>query len=83
MLKSSRAREGYQHALAGWIDPGWVGSKLTLELKNNRRYRSLPLYPGMRIGQIVFHTMSQTPIKSYTEVGNYNNHARVMPSVAS
>jgi len=83
VLKSSRAREGYQHALAGWIDPGWVGSKLTLELKNNRRYRSLPLYPGMRIGQIVFHTMSQTPIKSYTEVGNYNNHARVMPSVAS
>ena len=81
VLKSSRAREGYQHALAGWCDPGWHGSKPTLELKNNKQFSRLPLYPGLRIGQMVFHSMSQIPVKSYSEVGNYNNHDRVMPSV--
>jgi len=30
VLKSSRAREGLNHLLAGWCDPGWHGSKLTL-----------------------------------------------------
>jgi dCTP deaminase len=25
VLKSSRAREGLQHLLAGWCDPGWHG----------------------------------------------------------
>ena len=37
VLKSSRAREGLQHLLAGWCDPGWNGSRLTLELKNVRQ----------------------------------------------
>ena len=43
VLKSSRARDGLNHLLAGWCDPGWHGSKLTLELKNERRYHDLPL----------------------------------------
>ncbi len=81
VLKSSRAREGYQHLLAGWIDPGYRG-RLTLEIKNIRKYHELPLYPGMRIGQIVFHHMSQVPVKSYAETGHYLDHDRVMPSVA-
>ncbi len=81
VLKSSRARAGYQHMLAGWCDPGWHGSRLTLELKNVRLHHPLPLYPGFRIGQMVFHTMSSAPLKSYAEVGNYNNHSTVMPSV--
>ena len=70
VLKSSRAREGYQHLLAGWIDPGYRG-RLTLEIKNIRKYHELPLYKGMRIGQIVFHHMSQVPVKSYAETGHY------------
>ena len=82
LLKSSRAREGYDHAAAGFADPGWHGSKLTMELKNNRRHHSLPLYPGMKIGQMIFHQMSNVPVHSYRETGNYNNHATVMPSVA-
>ena len=57
-LKSSRARAGYSHMLAGWIDPGWHGSKLTLELQNARKMHSLPLYPGLKIGQIIFYWMS-------------------------
>ena len=81
VLKSSRAREGLNHLLAGWCDPGWHGSKLTLELKNERRYHDIPLYPGLKIGQMVFHVMSNIPVHSYALTGNYNNHLTVMPSV--
>lgn len=34
-LKSSRAREGYENLHAGYADPGWHGSALTLELKTH------------------------------------------------
>ena len=83
VLKSSRARDFYGHMLAGWCDPGWYGSKLTLELKNERRYHPLPLYPNLKIGQMVFFRMSAVPLKSYAhpEVGHYNNHKTVMPNV--
>jgi len=82
LLKSSRAREGYDHGFAGFADPGWNGSKLTLEIKNNRLHHPLPLYPGLKIGQMVFHMMSEVPMHSYAETGHYNNHLTVMPSVA-
>lgn len=82
VLKSSRAREGYNHLLAGWVDPGFNSSRLTLELKNERLHHALPLYPGLKIGQIVFHAMSNVPMRSYRETGHYNNHLTVMPSVA-
>ena len=82
VLKSSRARDFYGHMLAGWLDPGYHGSKLTLELKNERRYHPLPLYPNLKIGQIVFFRMSAVPLKSYALTGHYNNHKTVMPNVA-
>ncbi len=84
VLKSSRARSFYGHMLAGWCDPGWHGSKLTLELKNERLHHALPLFPGLKIGQMVFHLMSEVPMKHYglEGVGHYNNHVTVMPSVA-
>ena len=82
VLKSSRARSGLNHLLAGWCDPGWHGSRLTLELKNERVHHALPLFPGLKIGQMVFHVMSNVPLKSYAETGHYNNHLRVMPNVA-
>ena len=81
VLKSSRARDFYGHMLAGWLDPGYHGSKLTLELKNERRYHPLPLYPNLKIGQIVFFRMSAVPLKSYALTGHYNNHKTVMPNV--
>ena len=82
VLKSSRARSGLNHLLAGWCDPGWHGSRLTLELKNERAHHAQMLYPGMKIGQMVFHAMSNVPLKSYAETGHYNNHLTVMPNVA-
>jgi len=79
-LKSSRAREGYEHSHAGFADPEWCGSKLTLELVNARRLHSLPLYPGLKIGQMVFVITAGIPHISYAEAGHYNNQPRVMPS---
>jgi dCTP deaminase len=79
-LKSSRARAGYSHMLAGWCDPGWHGSKLTLELQNARKMHPLPLYPNLKIGQIIFFEMSEVPLKSYSIVGHYNNDTKVSAS---
>ncbi len=71
-LKSSRAREGYENLHAGYADPGWNGSTLTLELKNARQLQRLPLWPGLKIGQMVFFRMSTAPQTSYAIVGHYN-----------
>jgi dCTP deaminase len=79
-LKSSRAREGLDQALAVWCDPGWHGSVLTLELRNNRQLWPQLLWPGMKIGQAIFHLMSSRPIKSYAETGRYNLDKKVQAS---
>lgn len=78
-LKSSRAREGADQALAVWLDPGWRGSVLTLELRNNRQLHWLPLWPGMKIGQIIFHPC-EAPRRDYSETGRYNHDRTVMGS---
>ncbi len=79
-LKSSRAREGYENLHAGYADPGWHGSALTLELKNARQLQPLPIYPGLKIGQMVFFRMSQRPALSYAVTGSYNNDQLVSAS---
>jgi len=79
-LKSSRAREGYENLHAGYADPGWHGSALTLELKNARQLQPLPVYPGLKIGQMVFFRMSQRPALSYALTGHYNNDKLVSAS---
>lgn len=79
-LKSSRAREGYENLHAGYADPGWHGSTLTLELKNARQLQPLPIYPGLKIGQMVFFRMSAKPALSYAAVGHYNNDKLVSAS---
>jgi dCTP deaminase len=79
-LKSSRAREGYENLHAGYADPGWHGSALTLEIKNARQLQSLPVYPGLKIGQMVFFRMSQRPALSYALTGSYNNDKLVAAS---
>jgi dCTP deaminase len=79
-LKSSRAREGLDQALAVWADPGWYGSVLTLELRNNRQLWPQLLWPGMKCGQMVFHKMSDRPKRSYALTGRYNGDVSVMSS---
>ena len=76
-LKSTRARQGLEHLMAGYCDPGWSGSKLTLELQNARQHHPVALWPEMRIGQIVFHRMSDTPTRDYSLVGHYNHDISV------
>ena len=80
VLKSSLARAGLEHLLAGFIDPGFHDSVLTLEFKNAKRYSAFPLWPGMRCGQIVFTEMSDTPQASYRLTGRYNHDSKVSRS---
>ena len=77
-LKSSCGRRGYQHILAGWVDPGWYG-RLTLELYNPSQV-SLPLTPGMRIAQLVLHRCSKTPDRPYSQTGRYYGDMGVQPA---
>jgi dCTP deaminase len=72
VLKSSRAREGFDHAEAGWCDPSWYGSRLTMELCNQRRLHPLGIWPGMKIGQMKFLLVSGEPEVGYDQKGRYN-----------
>jgi len=80
VLKSSRAREGLQHLLAGYCDPGWHGSRLTLELKNVRQLHWVGLWPGLKIGQMKFLAMDARPLASYAVTGRYNGDHHVTAS---
>lgn len=80
-LKSTMARNGLEHLNAGWCDPGWTESRLTLELKNMTRYHHIKLTPGMKIGQMVFFRHSPVPDKaSYAITGQYNNQTGATPA---
>lgn len=73
-LKSSMARIGLNHALAGWCDAGWNGSVLTLELMNVTSNHTIVLKRGDRIGQMIFFSHQPVPEdKSYAARGRYNN----------
>jgi len=78
-LKSSRGREGYEHLSAGFIDPAWHSSKLTMELFNANP-NPIPIYKGLRIGQIIFTKTNAQPIKAYDQRGRYNNDNGVRES---
>lgn len=57
MLRSSAARMGIQHLLAGWGDPKYSGH-LTLELKNELKYHQIRLVGGDAIIQLRFHRLN-------------------------
>jgi len=77
-LKSSLARSGLEHLMAGWCDPGWNKSKLTLELKNLTQNHILLLKPGMKIGQVVFWECDPVPdYADYSNTGQYNGQETV------
>jgi dCTP deaminase len=100
-LKSSRAREGWNHCLAGYLDPKWNGSVLTMELINEKGFRLLPylkylwqrlfnphavdpnwlpLYPGLRMVQIVLDRLDAEPLRDYSQTGRYNGDTQVQGS---
>ena len=75
--KSTMARNGLDHALAGWCDAGWNSSVLTLELKNQTQNHYITLKPGMKIGQMIFHRHEDAGYFSYSTKGSYNGDATV------
>lgn len=80
-LKSSLARVFLEHLNAGWADPWWQGSTLTLELRNESRYHPLQLWDGMKIGQVVFFEGEEVPFgNGYGVRGQYNNDTSVSQS---
>jgi dCTP deaminase len=80
--KSSLGRLGLLiHSTAGYVDPGFEG-RLTLELSN---VANLPItiYPGMKIGQISFFSLSspaQNPYGSSAVGSKYQGQEGPTPS---
>ena len=66
-LKSSLARQGLDHALAGFVDPGFRG-QLTLEL---HAHCPIVLTHGQRIIQLVLHRLEAEPEVVYA--GKYQD----------
>jgi len=78
-LKSTQARNFFDHLNAGWCDAGWNGSVLTLEFVNHMRFHATRIKPGMKCGQVVFFEHEEVPNdKSYATMGQYNGHTTVM-----
>lgn len=79
ILRSSAARAGWNHALSGWIDPGWSG-QITLELTNQRQLSFLSVQAGQRLVQLVCFKLNQPAAMPYGLTGNYQNQVGVTPS---
>ena len=71
--KSTLGRQGLEHLIAGYIDPGFEG-QVTLELYNVNQRHDILMWPGMRIGQLRFSRLDQTPTRSYAETGRYERY---------
>lgn len=73
MLRSSAARMGIEHLLAGWADPGYSGH-LTLELKNMLQFNAVQLRSGDQVMQLIFHRVYDVPAdRTYDKVsGKYS-----------
>lgn len=80
-LRSSLARSGLTHNMAGFVDPGFCGSVITLELVNVLRFRALRLRPGLKIAQVAFFRGAMVPQHaSYAVKGRYNWDGSAQPS---
>lgn len=81
VLKSSMARNGLNHLNAGYCDPGWNGSTLTMEFHNLLRYHTLTMAPGDKCGQMYFFRGAAVPeLQSYAVRGQYNADSGVQAS---
>lgn len=70
-LKSTIGRMGINHALSGWLDPGFEG-QITLELQNISG-QQVTLKPGMKIAQVVFMALTEKTDLPYNKTGRYQN----------
>lgn len=70
ILRSSAARKGWDHALAGFVDPGYRGV-LTLEFVNCLQTRPLFIQTGMELVQLKFSFLNAIPEKDYSATGRY------------
>ena len=70
LLRSTAARMGWNHALAGWIDPSFQG-QITLELTNDLQLHELQLEKGQRLIQMIVFKLSAPPARNYEATGNY------------
>ena len=78
-LKSSQARLGLGHLLAGWADPGWHG-RLTLEFVNHSA-QAIEIKAGAKAGQMIFHRHEAVPEEhSYIAKGRYSGQQQVTAS---
>lgn len=81
VLKSSMARSGLNHLNAGYCDPGWNGSSLTMEFHNVLRHHTLMIKPGDKAGQMYFFRGEMVPeLASYAIRGQYNDIQGVQQS---
>ena len=73
-LKSSLARQGLDHALAGYVDCGFMGS-LTCEL---HAHYPITLHHNQRIIQLVLHRLEAPPESTYH--GRYQGQTGPTPA---
>jgi dCTP deaminase len=79
-LRSSVGRCALNHILSVWVDP-WFQGNLTLELKNDTRFKKLVIEPGLLIGQMLFHEHEPVPYdKGYAANGRYMGQSGVTES---
>lgn len=72
VLRSTSARKGLNHSLAGLCDSGYQGNP-TLELSNLLTWHPVEIWYGMPLGQFLFDIGKQ-PEKLYAESsGNYQS----------
>lgn len=81
VLKSSMARAGLNHLNAGYCDPGWNGSALTMEFHNTLKKHTIVMHPGDKAGQVYLFRGETVPdLASYAVRGQYNNDTGVQKS---
>lgn len=78
-LKSSRGREGFNHAFAGWFDPGFEGQAVFAVYAS---IRPLHIQSGMRFAQLIYFQTHDVPQKDYSVVGHYQRQEGPVKSKA-
>lgn len=80
LLRSTAARMGFDHSLAGWLDPSFEG-QITLELSSKLQLHNLEVVAGQRLIQLIVFNLDHAPERSYAVTGNYQN--QVGPTISN